>query len=1815
MPDVNANNLVFLQYTSGSTGHPKGVMVSHGNLLDNLFAIYKNFGVQPDCSATCWLPPYHDMGLIGGILQPLFAGIPVILMSPMHFLQNPFSWLETISTYRTTESGGPNFAYQYCVTKITEEQKDALDLSCWQLAYNGAEPIHAESMERFVKAFSRCGFKRSTIYPCYGLAENTLFATGMRRGDGYNVIDVSLNSLRENQITLVSDAVDSDKHSLVSSGWVNESVSIVNPESLNRCKPEEVGEIWLSSSSVAHGYWGKPELAEETFTATIKDDTTQTYYLRTGDLGFIHNGQLYVTGRLKDLIIIHGRNYYPQDIEHTANNAHLRVRSGCCAAFSMTFNTEEHLVIVCEVKRVFEESEKTYAEICEQIEREVEQEHELSVHTIILIPAKSIPKTTSGKIRRKVVKDLLYKEELALYYLWQQHQQQNYREKQEYIPPTSDEEQNLCTMIEELLGLTQIGISDDLFHLGADSLTVAQFLGRIKARYHIALEVTQVFDNPNIAALAQLIQTGEHINEQAILPRKGSERIPASAAQQQIWFLDKLVPNNPFYNLGAVLHMQGTMDTQLLNAALQTIVDRHSILRTTFMEVDGEPSQQIAAEQSIQLRQVDLSLLAEEQQQMELKKLTQAELHRPFHLMEGPLSRYLLVTLNEQAHALIIVMHHMIIDGGSIALYSKELGVIYNQMRKQQPLRLSELNIDYADYSIWQQNRDWSKELAYWKRQLKDAVTNLNLSTDYPRPKQLSYAGDKINIVLSRGVTRQLKKLAAAHSCSLYMVLLSGFSILLQRYTQQDDLIIGTAVSARTHSSLENLLGFFVTTLPIRIQHQEKQSVTTLLQHIREQVLGAIAHQSISFNEIVKNVASERLMNRSPLFQVLFIMQNNQLPVVNLDGLESHLELFNVGAKFDLTLELAETADGTIAGNLEYASELFKPETIKRMIGHYKQILLHLVHLNEPVNQLNLLTRKEYHSMLIHWNQTQRVYPRYKSIAAMFEEQAKRVPEHVAVLFEGKSLTYKELNERSNQLAHHLKSLNVKPEVMVGLSMDRGIELVISFLAILKVGGAYVPLDPTYPAERLGFMLEDTQASVLLTQDIYQKNFAGYKGRLICLDHEIISKHLAQLPTTNLSSENSPQQLMYVIYTSGSTGKPKGVMVEQQGMVNFITYMQEWLQISETDHWLSATSIGFDIAGLELYLPLLQGAKVQLVSEATAKDGITLAKLLSEEAISVFQATPSRWRLLLEGGWQPDCNLKRICGGEALTAELQNKLTVNNHPIYHVYGPTETTVWSTHVKLYATSSMTIGKPLANTTFYVLDSNQQPAPIGVVGELYLGGDGVARGYLNRPELTRERFIANPFVTEQEQTDGVNLRLYKTGDLVRVSAEGNIEYIGRTDFQMKIRGFRIELGEIENVLRQQPQVHDVALIAMDEDDPILVAYVILATTETEDTCELLRAQLKRGLPDYMVPHIFLFMEQFPLNANGKLDRKALPLPKSESSSSRYTAPRNEREKQLSQIWEKILKIERVSIQANFFELGGHSLNAVQLVYAIKQQFDVELAISTIFNAPTIAELAELINQEQPIASPLVTLNEGAGQLPIFVVHPVGGDVSCYLDLSQKLGANQPVYGLQQTSQQYFKSIKEMATQYLEAIRQVQQKGPYQLMGWSLGGLIAQEITYQLEHQGEQVIKLYLIDSYPLHQLDQDDEAFAWYDLYQQLNNHYELQTGMSLTDFNNMNEEERLHWFSEQMRAHNLTINFEDYVSLIKANLQAGRAHQPQVIRANAVHVKASETELSPHTWRDYIQNMVNHQFDANHYNLLTLIDVLIMQELQSLVSFG
>lgn len=1048
-------------------------------------------------------------------------------------------------------------------------------------------------------------------------------------------------------------------------------------------------------------------------------------------------------------------------------------------------------------------------------------------------------------------------------------------------------------------------------------------------------------------------------NATTIISRgSSSEPAPLSFAQQRLWFLQQLQPDNPFYNEYAAWQLTGTLNVAALEQSLNAIVQRHEALRTTFEIVEEQLVQTIASTLSIPLSMVDLRALPEAAQKAEIQRLAIEQSQHPFNLADAPLVRWSLIRLDEQEYVLLFTIHHIIFDGWSIDILIRELSAFYTAFltkRPQDEASLPVLPIQYADFAVWQ--RQWLQgeplelQLAYWQQQLHNAPPLLQLPTDRPRPSAQTYQGATASFVLPRQLTEALKAIAKNAEATLFMTILTTFNILLYRYTGQEDIIVGLPIANRNRAEIEGLIGMFVNSLALRTDLSDNPTVEELLERVRQVTLGAYENQDLPFEKLVEELQPDRDAYHNPLFQVSFTLHNAPRKQFELSGLTmTALEVERCRTLLDLRLDMTETDQGLV-GCWEYSTDLFDAARIRRLSGHF-QTLLQAIAANpqQRISDLPLLTNAE-HQQFLQWNATQIEYPQV-CVHQLFEAQADRTPDAIAMTFANQSLTYQSLNHKANQLAHYLQTLGVGTDVLVGICSDRCLDLVIGLLGILKAGGAYVPLDPSYPQDRLDGMVADSRMPILLTQQSLRDRLPTDQIQVVCLDSDWAT--IAQHSPKNLHSPVHPNHLAYVIYTSGSTGKPKGVQIAHNSVVNFLISMQRQPGLSPCDIVLAVTSISFDIAGLELYLPLILGAQLVLASRATATDGKQLSDLLHCSGATLMQATPATWRMLLASGWQGQQNLNILCGGEALSSDLAQLLLERGATVWNLYGPTETTIWSTVYQLErgdrSPSTIPIGQPIANTQIYLLDRQGRPVPVGVPGELHIGGAGLARGYLNRPELTAEKFVMHP-------TWG---RLYQTGDLAQYRPDGTIESLGRVDHQVKLRGFRIELGEIEATLSQYPTVREAVVVAREDQpgDKRLVAYFV-PHGEAHIPPHKLREFLQRSLPDYMIPSAFVSIEQLPLTPNGKVNRNALPAPDLESVTvSANSTPSNPIEEMLATIWGTVLGIDRVGIRDHFFELGGHSLLATQVISQIRQVFQIELPLRRLFELPTIAQLSQAI-----------------------------------------------------------------------------------------------------------------------------------------------------------------------------------------------------------------------------------------------------------------
>jgi aspartate racemase len=1179
-----------------------------------------------------------------------------------------------------------------------------------------------------------------------------------------------------------------------------------------------------------------------------------------------------------------------------------------------------------------------------------------------------------------------------------------------------------------------------------------------------------------------------------ILPRLERNNVPLSFAQQRLWFIDQLSPKSPLYNFAVAWRMAGSLNQEALTRSLSAIVARHEVLRTRFVAIEGQPAQFISEPAPVELPVKDLTRMTSEAREAEVERLLSVEAARPFDLAQDLMMRCLLLKLGADEHVLVVTTHHIATDAWSAGIFLRELAIGYEASCAGVVIPQRTLPIQYADYALWQ--RQWLKgrvldrQLDYWKEQLAGAKEFLDLPTDRPRPASPTHRGAVETRRIAGDTVQRLRQLSRQDRVTLFMVLLAAFKTLLYRYTRQEDILVGSPVAGRNRMETENNIGFFVNTLVLRTDFSGNPTFRELLARVREVVLGAFEHQDLPFEKLVAELHPERHTSQGPLIQVMFVLQHATLEKFTLGDLTlSPVQISQPTAKFDLTLLVEERENELIAG-IEYNADLFDASTIARMAGHWEKLLAGIAANPESrLLELPLLTDQERHQIMVEWNRTDREYPRERCIHELFQDQARETPEATALTFGNQQLTYKELNARANQLAWRLKEAGAKPGDVVGFCAERSLEMVICLLGILKAGAAYAALDPTLPPERLAYMLEDLQAKILLTQhpilESWPEHSAGNGSmglpQQICLDAEWDA--IAQASTEDIPNEVTSQGMAYVSFTSGSTGRPKGVCVPHRGVVRLVRNT-DYINFSTEDVFLQLAPISFDASTLEIWGSLLNGGRLVILppgipsltelAETLERHGITTLFLTSGLFNQVVDERPGSLRRLRQ----------LLTGGEVLSPSHAKKALdlLDTGTLIHVYGPTENTTFTTWYTIPRTfdwrHTVPIGRPIANTQCYILDERRQPVPIGVVGELYAGGDGLALGYLNQSELTAERFV--PHILHKGE------RLYRTGDRVRYMPDGNIEFFGRWDSQVKIRGFRVELGEIETVLGRHPQVRQCAVVAHGDiaRGKRLTAYIV-ANPGTEVAAGELRQFVKTKLPTYMVPTGFVRVESLPLLANGKVDRRALPVPEDLNirGDKEFVRPGDTVETELAAIWENILGTHPIGMEDKFFEMGGHSLLAVRLVAQVEKKFGAKLPVSVVFQAPTIRGMAGYLRQEKSLvaSSSVVEIQAKGSKPPLYLVHGVGGGMFWgYTNLARCLGTDQPVYALKSRAmdgeEKEFSKIEEMAAHYVADVRAVQPVGPYHLGGYCFGGNVAYEMARQLQAAGETVALLAVMNAAP-------------------------------------------------------------------------------------------------------------------------------------------
>ncbi len=1612
-------DLAYVIYTSGSTGKPKGVTVSHQSV--NRLICNTNYIQIKESDRIAQISNHSFDAATFEIWGALLSGASLIIIEKELAL-SPQKLSQYIQKNKIT--------ILFLTTALFNQISSIYPQAFSQLKYLlfGGESVEP----KWVKEILNKG-KPQNLLHVYGPTENTTFSTWY-------------------QVETISEMTTVPIGRPISNTQIYILDSYLQPVPIG-----VTGEIYLGGDGLARGYLNRPKLTAEKF---IANPFGEGKLYKTGDLAkYLHDGNIEYIGRIDNQVKIRGFRIELGEIEATLNQSPNIKQT---IVISREYQSGDKRLVAYIIPHL--NSSPTQTELRSFLQEKLPEYMIPSV----FVTLDSFPLTPNGKIDRKALPEPQIKREEAI------------------IKPTTATEEIIASIWNQLLEV-EASIKDNFFTLGGNSLLATQLISRIGDTFNLEISLKSLFENPTINQLSSLIDNQRKPEEKlpSLEKIKQTEDIQISFAQSRLWFLEQLEEIAGVYNISIAFKLQGNLDIEILEKALNILCKRHESLRTGFEKREGIAVQKISKEVKIKISLVDLKESSNIEKERATKELIKAEQVQGFNLEIAPLLRVKLIIVSDTSYILLLTIHHIISDGWSLGIMTKELSIIYQSLLNKKAIKLPSLSIEYTDFSQWQrqwlQGENSAKQLNYWQKQLSGIPPVLELPIKQARPPVQTFLGSHKKFSIGKEITQELKKLSEDNRVTLFMTLIAAFGVLLSGYTHQDDLVMGSPIANRNQSQIESIIGFFANTLPLRIDIKNNPKFSELLERVRVTCLDAYAHQDIPFEKLVEELNPERNLSYNPLFQVMFALQN--VPQSTLEIPEVTTEIIPIErhfSKFDLSLFITETEAG-LTGEFEYNTDLFEPETIERLAKHYQTLLQGIIENPErKVKQLPLLTPQEKTQILVEWNNTVTDYPKEKCIHQLFEEQVEKTPDNIAVIDQDKKITYQELNKKANQLAHYLKQLGVKPDTLVGVCVERSIEMFIGLLGILKAGGAYVPLDANYPLERINYIIEDTQIGILLTETKLQEKFLNQEINLICLDSDgltiIKEKH------NNLKSElRSSLDLAYVIYTSGSTGKPKGVTVSHQS-VNRLICNTNYIQIKESDRIAQISNHSFDAATFEIWGALLSGASLIIIEKELALSPQKLSQYIQKNKITILFLTTALFNQISSIYPQAFSQLKYLLfGGESVEPKWVKEILNKGKPqnLLHVYGPTENTTFSTWYQVETISEMTtvpIGRPISNTQIYILDFCLQPVPIGVTGEIYLGGDGLVRGYLNRPKLTAEKFIANPF------GEG---RLYKTGDLAKYLADGNIEYIGRIDNQVKIRGFRIELGEIEATLNQHPDIKDSLVMATENQGKgkYLITYVIrenqqLKASEIEEFLQI-------KLPDYMIPSVYAFIDKFPLNNNGKIDTKALPNVSLETCrENKLIPPSNKIENKLSKIWQDVLGIEKIGIKDNFFTLGGHSLLATQILWKATEEFDINIPLKVLFENPTIEKIALYIyskannfNQKKlSNDTSVIVINEQGNKVPLYFINSTGiaNIFKNYLDQSQPLYSLN-IFGLTNRINKPFNELtmKDFAQYIVEDLLISQPHNSYKLVGYCQDGALTLEIAQKLKSKGYTVDLLCLID----------------------------------------------------------------------------------------------------------------------------------------------
>ncbi len=1614
---ATGENLAYVIYTSGSTGTPKGVMIPHQAICNHMHWMQSCFPLN-QADRVLQKTPFSFDASIWEFYAPLLTGARLIMAKPGSIQDTQYLVNTIVDQQVTVLQVVPSLLRMLLEPKGIEIGKSLRRVFC------GGEALPVDLHERFFEKMD------AELINLYGPTEACIDATFWRceRGSTRRVVPIG-GPISNTQIYVL------DSH-------------------LNPLPIGVRGELHIGGCGLAKGYLNQPELTAEKFIPDPFSSQPGARLYKTGDLAcYLPDGSVNYLGRKDHQVKLRGFRIELGEIEAVLKK-HRAVHE---AVVQDRADTPGDIRLVAYV--VFVQAQKSSISELRSFLTQKLPKYMVPAAFVFL---DDLPLTPNGKVDRRLLPA-----------------PDTDRPQLDggYVAPWTQVQELLAAIWCTVLGLERVGVHDNFFELGGHSLLATRVISRVRAAFDVDLPVRLLFEQPTVAGLALHI-SGRSTDAQAppLLPVPRKPYMPTSFAQRRLWFLDRFHPGLPLYNIHTAVHLDGVLNRGALADALNEMARRQESLRTTFQLVDGEPMQVIAAVKEIALPVVDLSEMPEGDRAEALNRIVQEEKLGPFDLSMGPLLRIKLLCQASDQHILLITMHHIISDGWSMEVLFRELEGLYTSFCSTQQRSMPDLPVQYADYAVWQhawlEGETIENHLNYWKEVLRGAPPVLELPMDHPRPASQRYHGGRHSAAMPLTLSEGLKNLSLQEGVSLFMTLSAAFQVLLHRYTGCEDIVVGSPVAGRNHAEIENLIGFFVNTVALRTDFAGDPTFKELLRRVREVALGAFEHQDLPFEKLVEALNPERQESHHPLIQVMFALQRTRAPSVAASRWTIMPERAATGyAKFDLTLFINVNREGIVA-TVEYSSDLFDRTTMERMLGHFQTLLEGIVSSPERrVSALPLLGELERHQLLAMGNCTVTHHPKRSCVHERFEMQAKQTPEAVALDFEGVRLSYGELDRQANQLANYLRSSGVGPDVLVGICMERSCALVVGLLAVLKAGGAYVPLDPAYPAERLAFMLAESNPPVVLTQ----KRFAGlFHGKAVfCLDGEweTISDLSQAPPQVEMGSDH----LAYVMYTSGSTGRPKGVCVPHRAISRLVVDTN-YISLKASDRVANASNTSFDAATFEIWGALLNGARlVGMTTDDLLSPQVLVEKLRKKRISVLFLTTALFNQIAAEVPTAFKTLGSLLFGGEAVDPTWVRTVLEKGPPerLLHVYGPTENTTFSTWYEVKAieakATTVPIGTPISETQGYILDRRLNPVPVGVSGELYLGGDGLAKGYYRRPDLTREKFISNPFAGT---SDGW---IYRTGDLARYLPDGAIEFIGRIDNQVKLRGFRIELGEIEHMLKQHPGVHD-AVGLLREDTPgdkRIAAYVVSKTKAGMDV-DSLRAFVQDKLPEYMLPSAIVPLDALPLTPNGKVDRKALPAPTVDQmvSSRSYHPPRDPLEFQIVKIWEKILNLRPIGIQDNFFELGGHSLLTVQVLSQIKKSIGSEIAIADLFRHPTIEQLCEVIrrNTESLALSHIRPYQTLGSNPPFFCIFIATADAAHLVNSDQPFYGGAP-HGF--NGRRIPSAVEVMVADFIKEIKAVQPKGPYFIGGYSFGGMLAFEIARQLQEQGEIIGLLLLLD----------------------------------------------------------------------------------------------------------------------------------------------